>query len=463
MIFKNLIKIIPSLLILMVVAGYNCQAQGNFNIRDAATNLDTPWEMVWGPNDWIWFTGRQGTVKKVDPVKGDVQLIAEIQEVVEQVEGGLMGMVLHPSFEDTSQVFIAYNYFNSNNDYQVKVMRYTYANDTFQNPTTIIDDIEGNNIHDGCRLMISPDRNLYITTGDAGKKNQYPQDNQSVNGKVLRLNLDGSVPADNPIPGNPMWSKGHRNAQGLVMANGIIYSSEHGPSNDDEFNIIKKGRNYGWPQVEGFCDNSSEQAFCQDSNVVEPLKAWTPPEAVCGIDYYGQSRIAQWNNSILMATLGFSQNDGRTLFELELNAQGNQVVNTNKFFENQFGRLRDVLVAPDGKVYIATSNKDGRGNPGSKDDRIVEIDATATGNENANEASIMVYPNPFSGSVKIELPHYTGKGSLRLFNADGQKVYEEEVNGYRTINLNNTTIEAGVYLLKFDALSKKIVKKVVMY
>jgi hypothetical protein len=111
---------------------------------------------------------------------------------------------------------------------------------------------------------------LLISTGDAANQST-PQNVNSLNGKVLRLNLDGTIPSDNPIVGNPLWSYGHRNAQGLVLGNGILYSSEHGPANDDEINIIEKGRNYGWPQVQGFCNSGSEQSFCSANNVKEPV------------------------------------------------------------------------------------------------------------------------------------------------------------------------------------------------
>src|SRR5690606_13055391 len=154
-------------------------------------------------------------------------------------------------------------------------------------PYIIFDNIDGANNHNGSRLVISPDKKLIFTTGDAAITSTA-QNLNSVNGKTLRINLDGTIPGDNPIQGNPVWTWGHRNPQGLVYSpdSTILYSSEHGPSSDDEINIIVKGRNYGWPNVHGFCDNSNETAFCSDSNVVEPITAWTPTLAVAGIDFY---------------------------------------------------------------------------------------------------------------------------------------------------------------------------------
>src|SRR5205085_11356996 len=135
-------------------------------------------------------------------------------------------------------------------------------------------------VHDGSRLLITPDRKLLVSTGDAAR-GTLSQDHRSPNGKILRMNLDGSVPPDNPwasapYPANYFWTTGHRNPQGLVLAaNGLLYSSEHGPSNDDEVNIIERGRNYGWPNVQGYCNDSTElqidtneRKFCADSNVI---------------------------------------------------------------------------------------------------------------------------------------------------------------------------------------------------
>jgi glucose/arabinose dehydrogenase len=209
-------------------------------------------------------------------------------------------------------------------------------------------------------LLITPDLKLFITTGDAANQS-LPQNTNAVNGKILRLNLDGSIPADNPVAGNPYWSFGHRNAQGLVFANNIMYSSEHGPSNDDEINIIEKGRNYGWPTVQGYCDLSGEIAFCSVNNVKEPIKAWTPTAAVCGLDYYNSNLIPQWKNSLLMVALKNAR-----LYQMKLDGNFTSITESNEYFTNSYGRMRDVCISPSGKVYICTSN-------GGNSDRIIEI------------------------------------------------------------------------------------------
>lgn len=314
-----------------------------------AQNLNFPWEILWGPDNFIWMTERGGKISRVNPANGAVTPLLTVTEVQTNNEGGMLGMVLHPNFSSTPQVFVAYDYNNGGN-YRGKVVRYTYNGTTLTSPTPIIDNIAASSIHNGCRLLISPDLKLFITTGDASNTS-LPQDASKVNGKILRLNLDGTIPADNPAAGSPVWTLGHRNPQGLVFAFNTLFSSEHGPDTDDEINIIEKGRNYGWPDVAGFCDQGGEQTICTSKNVKEPVKAWTPTLAVSGLDFYNSDSIPQWNHSLLVATLKNS-----ALMQLKLNGQRTAVTETNEFFKNKYGRMRDVCVSPTGKVYICTSN-----------------------------------------------------------------------------------------------------------
>ena len=200
-----------------------------------------------------------------------------------------------------------------------------------------------------------------MTTGDALDQD-LPQQTNTVNGKVLRLNLDGSIPADNPLPNNPVWSYGHRNPQGLVMVNNILYEAEHGPDIEDEVNIIEKGRNYGWPDVKGPCNRDNEIKFCTSHNVKEPI--WSSGGntiAVCGLDYYNHDRMPQWKNSLLMMTLKNS-----SIRQLQLSGDGKGITSSKTFFKDNWGRLRDICVSPDGKVYVCTSN-------GGNGDMLIEI------------------------------------------------------------------------------------------
>ena len=329
------------------------------NLRTVKTGLSFPWEILWGKDDHIWMTERGGRISKVNPLDGTTVFTTTLSDVVSQGEGGLLGMVHHPDFLTNGYVYAVYNYQKSGT-YIEKVVRFTFRNNALSDPFTVLDNIPAANIHNGSRLWITEDNKLLITTGDAANTS-LPQNMNSLAGKLLRINLDGTIPADNPIANNPVWSLGHRNAQGLVVVNGRIYTSEHGPSIEDELNLIEKGRNYGWPNVNGPCDGS-ETSFCTTNNIAQPI--WSSggfTVATAGMDYYNNSRIASWSNSILMTTL-----KDATLYQLKLNSAGTAVESVTQFYRGNWGRLRDICISPAGRVYICTSN-------GGGTDRIIEI------------------------------------------------------------------------------------------
>lgn len=319
------------------------------NHRVLTESLSFPWEILWGPDNFIWMTEKGGKISRVNPANGAVTPVFTIAEVKSQNEGGLLGMALHPSFSANPHVYVVYNY-DKAGSYREKIVRFTYNGSSLTSPLIILDDIEASSIHNGSRLLISPDLKLFITTGDASNTS-LSQNSNSLNGKILRLNLDGTIPSDNPSASSAIWSKGHRNAQGLVFAGNVLFSSEHGPDIEDEINIIEKGRNYGWPDVRGLCNESGEQSFCSTNNVKESIKSWTPTIATCGIDFYDRDLIPQWKNSLLMATLKDSR-----LIQLKLNDARTAISETTDFFTNAYGRMRDVCISPEGKVFICTSN-----------------------------------------------------------------------------------------------------------
>jgi aldose sugar dehydrogenase len=361
----------PALYLVLMVASIACDKKSSpsneppddttaeITSKVIVNGLSFPWELLWGPDNMLWVSERPGKISRVNPDNGNVSPLATIDEVVQNGEGGLLGMVLMMGSAQQIHLYVAYDY-KKNDNYTGKVVRYNYNNGTLTDPLTIIDDLKAAGIHNGCRLVISADQKLFITTGDASDQST-PQDPGSNNGKILRVNLDGSIPADNPDPASPVWSFGHRNAQGLVFINNILFSSEHGPDTDDEINIIEKNRNYGWPDVRGYCDEPDENDFCSNNNVKEPLISWTPTIAVCGIDYYDSDSIPQWKNSILMATL-----KNERLMQLKLSADQRSIADSKEFFANDYGRMRDVCVSPDGRVFICTSN-------GGNSDMIVEV------------------------------------------------------------------------------------------
>lgn len=338
---------------------------GNIKTRILNNSLHFPWEILWGPDNYIWFTEKDGHVKRMNPQTGAVIHVATIPDAVATTRfSGLLGMVLDPNWSSNPFVYVVYNYFDSEGDYMQKIVRFRYNGTTLVEPLILVDGIVGKDggdfIHNGSRLAIGPDGKLYATTGDANLRFELPQNPTKLNGKVLRVNLNGSIPADNPY-GNPVWAIGFRNSQGLVYAMGRWYSSEHGETTDDEINIIERNRNYGWPFVEGFCDRPDEQSFCSANNVKEPIFAWTPTVAPSGMDFYDKNEIPQWRRSLLVTFL-----KNRRLRQMKLNGDGTAIEEVHEFFINQFGRLRDVAISPDGKVYICTDN-------GNNQDMIIEV------------------------------------------------------------------------------------------
>lgn len=332
-------------------------------VRTVVKGLNIPWEILWGKDDHIWMTERKGKISKIDPATGKVVFSTVLSNVVNNNEGGMLGMVQHPDFLKNGLFYVVYDYNNANGDYREKMLQMKYGDDKIVSVKTIIDDIPASSIHNGSRLWITNEAtpHIFMTTGDASNQST-PQNTALVSGKVLRFNLDGSIPADNPFPGSAVWSYGHRNQQGLVVANGIMYASEHGPDVEDEVNIMEKNRNYGWPTVKGPCNESSEKTFCASKNVKEPI--WSSGNstiAVCGLDYYNNSLIPEWKNSLLMCTL-----KDASLRILTLSKDGLTITNQQTFFKNKFGRIRDICVSPAGKVYLCTSN-------GGNDDVLVEI------------------------------------------------------------------------------------------
>jgi glucose/arabinose dehydrogenase len=452
-------KILSSTFLLLVTsfAFYSSHAQLNFSARVVKDSLFIPWEIIYGPDDHIWFTQKNGYVCRLEPQTGQLDTIYFEPQAVIHNEGGMLGMVLHPDFANEPYVFIAYEY-ESGSDYIERIVKFTYNSGTLINPQILLDDITGANIHNGCRLAINGDK-LFISTGDAANT-ALPQNVNAVNGKILRINLDGSIPADNPIAGNPVWSWGHRNAQGLVFHNGILYSSEHGPNNDDEINIILKGRNFGWPNVQGFCNTPGEMQYCTDSNIVEPLQAWTPTLAVSGMDYYNHPMFPELANSLLMTTL-----KDNNLYQLSLNVAGDSILNEVNIPGVNYGRLRDIAISPDGRIFLSTSNSDASGT-GTKIDKIIELyDSTVTGIyiPNPDNSTVLVYPNPAIDMMNVAfLQDGMNKDTwtYTLTNLNGQVVQEDRLEFNK---LHVGALYPGIYFLRMwnskdEMIFRRIVK-----
>lgn len=341
----------------------------SLRVETVATGFDTPWDMAWGPDGQLWVTERGGRVSRLNTTNGRRTTAGQIPGVTESGESGLMGIAFHPDFSSQPFVYLAHTY-TQGGSLRNQLVRARWDAQTLGTPEVLLSDIPGASIHDGSRLVVGPDRLLYMTTGDAANA-ALAQDPNSLAGKILRLTLAGQPAPGNPF-GNAVYSLGHRNPQGLVFhpTTGALYSTEHGPGDNDEVNLIVAGRNFGWPTVHGACDDDtgSERAFCRANDVIEPLATWTPTIAPTGADIYASNLIPQWRGSLLFTTL-----NGRALYRLTLSPDGQRVTDRETLYQSDYGRLRDVLVGPDGSVYLATSNRDGRGNPAADDDRILRI------------------------------------------------------------------------------------------
>ena len=355
------ILIIFSIVIFSIGGGTFASAQ-DFEVVTVAENLEIPWEVEFSPDGRIFFTEREGALRVIEDGVLNPEPVTVLD--VGTVEGGLLGLALDPNFEENHFLYLYYTYFEFPFTYN-KVVRYTENNNTLSDEIILVDKIPGSIVHDGGRIKFGPDEKLYITTGDAGNADSA-QDLNSLAGKILRINSDGTIPTDNPFSDSLVFSYGHRNPQGLDWdpITGKLVASEHGPSGErgfahDEINVIEPGKNYGWPKVVG-----GEH----DAEYVDPIihtgdDTWAPS----GATFYDSDNIPEWADKYFVATLR-----GNHLRMLDLDIEKNQVISSEALF-SEYGRLRDASMGPDGNLYLLTSNRDGRGNPAENDDRILKI------------------------------------------------------------------------------------------
>ena len=394
-------------------------------VREVIGNLDIPWEIKWGYDGFIWMTERPGIVSRVNVETGEKNVILDIQNTVYSGnnEAGLLGMEFHPEFSTNHILFMTYTFIQGN-QIKERLSSYTYNinSETLENEQILLNNINGYTTHIGSRILALEDLTILISTGDA-QDQPASQDVDELTGKILRMDISennfGGIPADNPIPNSYVWSWGHRNAQGLELApNGIIYSSEHGPTTDDELNILVPNRNYGWPYVQGFCDEPTETDFCEQNNVVEPLVNWTPTIAPSDIIWYDHPAIPEFQNTLLMTVL-----KNKMLVRFEFSEDGQSVTNETEFFQYEWGRLRDICVSPDGKIYLATN---GNTWPSQPPNEIIEL-------SNAN------YNVGFT-----EIKSKTNKKIKKYFNLLGKTITYPTKSGIYLILFDDGTVEKHI-------------------
>jgi glucose/arabinose dehydrogenase len=321
-------------------------------VRTVTEGLNSPWGLAPLPDGDLLVSSRDdGTIIRVDGKTGKKTELGEVPGVSAAGEGGLLGIALSPAYASDHMV---YAYFTSASDNRVVRMlldEQKPAGEQLGAPDTIFKGIPKGFVHNGGRIAFGPDKMLYVGTGESGEEG-LSQDKDSLGGKILRLTPEGEPAPGNPFPDSPVYSYGHRNVQGLAWDDKQrLFAAEFGQDTWDELNAIKPGDNYGWPEAEG---RSDDDAFH------DPMSQWTTDEA-------SPSGIAYAEGSIWMAGLR-----GQRLWRVPL--KGTEAsADPQAFLEGDYGRLRTVVSAGGDKLWLVTSETDGRGSPGDGDDRILEL------------------------------------------------------------------------------------------
>jgi glucose/arabinose dehydrogenase len=333
-----------------------------FSVETVATGLHIPWSLVFAPDGRLFVTERPGRVRILQNGRLLEEPAITLPDIAAIGEGGLLGMALHPSFAQNHLVYLAYTGQAPGRGIGIanRLVRFREVANTLGEPAVLIDDITASSIHNGSRVNFGPDGRLYMTTGDAANAS-LAQDLARLSGKILRINEDGTTPADNPF-GSPVYSFGHRNPQGLDWhpATGDLWATEHGATGNDEVNRIVAGRNYGWPVIEGDATRPDMET---------PILFFSPSIAPSGATFYTGAAFPTFRNNFFFATLA-----GAHLHRVRFDpADQRRVLGHERLLQGRFGRIRDVVTGPDGAVYFCTSNNDGSGGLVPEDDRILRL------------------------------------------------------------------------------------------
>lgn len=337
-------------------------------VETVAEGLEVPWSIVFTPDQRMLITERPGRIRIIENGVLKESPLATLNDVAAEGEGGLLGMTIHPDFAQNKWIYVCYTVRDASGLKEL-VKRFRETQGGLGEEKIILDNLPAGPTHDGCRLKFGPDKKLYITTGESGKK-ELAQKLDSLGGKTLRLNDDGSIPKDNPFVGQKnarpeIWSYGHRNSQGIDWQphTNLMFQTEHGPSGNDapgggdEVNIVERGKNYGWPIIH----HQMKQAGMES-----PILEYTPAIAPAGATFYKSDAIPAWTNNFFFTNLR-----GQRIIRVILD--GRTVKGIEELYKEKYGRLRDIAEGPDGALYFATSNRDGRGWPKPGDDRIMRI------------------------------------------------------------------------------------------
>ena len=331
----------------------------SFIVENFIDGFEIPWGMCFLPNKDLLVSDRNGTLWQIKKDGKSKKKISGVPKVKYKGQGGLLDVQIHPNFIDNNLVYICFSDFlpKDKNKSFTSIVRAELKNNKLLNVQTIYkaDDkfYTKSNVHYGSRLAFDNNNYLYFSIGDRGNRNQA-QLLTTPNGKIHRLNDDGSIPKDNPFVNKPgaqksIWTYGNRNPQGLVIdkKTSIIFSAEHGPRGGDELNIIEKGKNYGWPEITYGINyiGTKITKYTHKEGMEQPITHWTPSIAVCGIDFYDNNIFTNWQNNLFVTSLKFEN-----LYRLEI--ESGKVIEQELIFSTG-SRVRDVETGPDGFIYIA--------------------------------------------------------------------------------------------------------------
>ena len=318
-----------------------------------AEGLQAPRSIDISKDGRIFVSEKRGSIRVVDNGTLLTEPVGDIK--AENIgDAGLLGLTLHPNFTQNHLFYVYYTYSNSTGLVN-KVLMLTESNNRIIDSKTILDGIPSDEYRDGGRIKFGPDGKLYVSTGDASIP-ELSQDLDSLAGKILRTNEDGTIPQDNPFSNSPVYAYGFRNVQGLAWApnSGALYSSDQGGTGNDEINLISPGKNYGWPHEE--CNSSDD-----DNRYTPPVLCFNPSLEPSGIAFAFSNKLG-YQNHLIVATL-----KGSHLRDIDFDSGSQNTILVG------YGRIIDLVESEDGSIFVLTSNTDGRALPQQGDDKILRL------------------------------------------------------------------------------------------
>ena len=327
----------------------NSNSENDF-VTILAENLDKP-RAIAISNDRVFVTEKDGAIRVIQNNTLLESPLATLRGA-DVFDGGLLGITLHPNFSSNHYMYVFLTY--DDGDLWNKILRITESENKLVNAEIILDKIPGSSFTNGGFIKFGPDGKLYVGTGTISDASHLPQDLDSLSGKILRINDDGTFPDDNPFPNSPVYSLGHRNPQGMTWdGDGNMFVAESGPEKNDEINLILSGKNYGWP----------EQQCSGNGDFEDALLCYDPSIEPGGILFYSGDLI-DFESPFIMASMRAAN-----LYQLDFE----EGLSSQKSILSGIGRVRDVVQGPDGSLYVITSNTDGKGFPDSMDDKLLRI------------------------------------------------------------------------------------------